>query len=427
MKIGIIGLGYVGLPLYMAFKEKGFDIIGYDYNNDKIKFLNQGIDPTNEIGNIRLQQIPNHKFTNDINELNVCTVFIVCVPTPIQDDKTPNLDSIMDATKNIGHILKKGDYVIYESTVYPGLTEELCVPILEHNSLLKYCKEFKVGYSPERINPGDKKHRLEDIIKVVSGCDKESLEFIVSLYGNIIKAGIYKAPSIIVAEAAKVIENTQRDLNIALMNELSMIFHTMGINTQEVLKAAETKWNFMPFKPGLVGGHCIGVDPYYLSYKALELHYQPKMILNSRLINDQMASYVVKHVIQSMIQRDISLNHATIGILGLTFKENVNDIRNTKVIDMYHELVSYGISIQVSDPIANYEEVLKTYNISLTDYHDIKACDVVIIAVAHDAFKSIPIESYQTMFKDSKYKPLIFDLKAILPKDVNKYFDIWQL
>lgn len=427
MKIGIIGLGYVGLPLYMAFKEQNMEVVGYDYNKEKISSLKQGMDHTHEIGHERLQSIKKHTFTHDSNILKTCNVYIICVPTPIHEDKTPNLSSIIEATKTVARNLKIDDYVIFESTVYPGLTEEICVPILEVDSRLEYCKDFKVGYSPERINPGDKNHRLEDITKVVSGCDEQSLQFIASLYGKIIKAGIYKAPSIKVAEAAKVIENTQRDLNIAFMNELSMIFHTMGINTQEVLKTAETKWNFMPFKPGLVGGHCIGVDPYYLSYKALELNYQPKMILNSRLVNDQMASYIVKHVIQSMIKRDISIKHAKIGILGLTFKENVNDIRNTKVIDIYNELISYGISVTVSDPIANQEEVFKSYGISLMDYHDIQACDIVIIAVAHKEFKAIPIESYLDMFKKNTVKPLIFDIKAILPKEAISYFDIWQL
>jgi UDP-N-acetyl-D-galactosamine dehydrogenase len=426
--ISIIGLGYVGLPLAVAFAEKGKKIIGFDLNCNKIDSYKKGIDLTKEVGNLRLSSIKNLKFTCEERELEKTNIFIIAVPTPIKADKTPDLEPIKKATKMVSKYLKKNDTVIYESTVYPGTTEEICVPILENHSGLKYIYDFKVGYSPERINPGDKKHRLENITKVVSGCDDESTKNISNLYNEIIKAGIYEAPSIKVAEAAKVIENTQRDLNIAFINELSLIFDKLQIDTNEVLKAAGTKWNFLNFKPGLVGGHCIGVDPYYLTYKANLIGYKPKIILAGRELNDGMAKIVARKMIKNLIKNNIKIKNSRVLIMGLTFKEDCPDLRNSKVIDIIEELKDYGVDVYVTDPIANYNESKKEYGIELVPINEVKDIDGLIIAVGHSSYKSLDPKDIQKLFLNNLNKYTIVDIKSILEqKKFDTKFDIWRL
>lgn len=421
-KIAIIGLGYVGLPLAVAFAKK-YPVIGFDINPTRVKELNDGFDRTREVGvkdllpllrtSVRatLESTGFHA-TGAITAISDCNVYIVTVPTPIDDFKRPVLDPLEKASETVGRILKPGDIVIYESTVYPGVTEECCVPVLEKQSGLTYNEDFFVGYSPERINPGDKEHTVTKILKVTSGSTPEAAEYIDQLYASVIEAGTYKAPSIKVAEAAKVIENTQRDINIAFVNELSMIFNRLGIDTHEVLAAAATKWNFLPFKPGLVGGHCIGVDPYYLAHKAQEVGYHPEIILAGRRLNDSMGRYVAGEVVKQMIKKGIPVNGGRALILGVTFKENCPDIRNTKVVDIYHELKSFGLEVDVYDPWADPEEVKEEYSISSLSELNKESYDAIILAVAHDQFGKLDLGTI------TNGKRVIFDVKAQLEPEL---------
>jgi UDP-N-acetyl-D-galactosamine dehydrogenase len=388
--IGIIGLGYVGLPLAAAFASK-YEVVGFDINIKRIKELNTGLDVTNELTSEQLGKVvgTSLKLTTVLEDVANCTTFIVTVPTPVTSNKTPDLTPVIKATESISSILKKGDTVVYESTVYPGVTEEVCVPILEEKTRLKFNVDFFVGYSPERINPGDKKHTITKITKVVSGSTPETLKKLSELYGSIIDAGIYEAPSIKTAEAAKVIENTQRDINIAFVNELSIIFSKMGIDTNEVLKAAGTKWNFLNFFPGLVGGHCIGVDPYYLAYKSEELGYTPEMILAGRKINDSMPIFIVSQIVKQLLKQNKSSQNAKALILGATFKENCPDLRNSKVVDVYQELNEFGFQVEVFDPEADAEVFIKEYGFEKLNKISKNQYDVVILAVSHDSFRSI--------------------------------------
>jgi UDP-N-acetyl-D-galactosamine dehydrogenase len=397
-KISVIGLGYVGMPLAISFAKKA-DVVGFDINKEKVEQYLKGIDVTNEVGNEALKETT-ALFTWEEKYLKEAKFHIVAVPTPINADKTPNLRPVIGASKTVGRNLTKGSIVVYESTVYPGVTEEICLPILEEESGLKCGVDFKVGYSPERINPGDKVHRLETIVKVVSGMDDESLEEIAKVYEMVIEAGVHRAESIKVAEAAKVIENSQRDINIAFMNELSIIFNKLGIDTKAVLEAAGTKWNFLKFTPGLVGGHCIGVDPYYLTYKAEQIGYHSQIILAGRKINDDMGKYVAENTVKKMIQADKQIKGAKVAILGITFKENCPDSRNTKVVDIIHELKEYGIEIQVVDPVADSKEVKEEYGIDLCNMEDIKDVDAVVVAVAHEEFKNIKLEDLKKLYKN---------------------------
>lgn len=383
--IAVVGLGYVGLPLACEF-GKHYSMIGFDIADAKIKLLQSGIDPTGELATEELSRAT-IRFTTDPKELSEASVIIVTVPTPIDSHNKPDLRPLDGASRLIGAHMKSGTVIIYESTVYPGVTEDFCVPILEAVSQLKYGRDFTVGYSPERMNPGDKNHTVAKIVKVVSGSTPETLKFVSSLYGRIIEAGIHEAPSIKVAEAAKVIENTQRDLNVALMNELSIIFNKMGINTLDVIEAASTKWNFIKLFPGLVGGHCIGVDPYYLTYKAEELGYHPEVILAGRRINDSMGKYIAEHTIKLMINANIPIKGAKVLVLGITFKENISDIRNSKVIDIIRELQGYGVDVIVSDPHAESAATFHEYQVQLTDLELIDRIDAAIIAVPHAKFK----------------------------------------
>ncbi|MDC0443017.1 Vi polysaccharide biosynthesis UDP-N-acetylglucosamine C-6 dehydrogenase TviB [Gammaproteobacteria bacterium] len=412
LKIAIIGLGYVGLPLAVEFGKK-FKVIGFDINNHRIESLNYGHDQTLEISKSELKKAKNLRFTSDKDLLAQSNIYIVTVPTPIDDFKRPNLDPLIKASRMIGKLLSKGDLVIYESTVYPGATEEDCVPVLEEISGLKFNKDFFVGYSPERINPGDKKHKLKDIQKVTSGSTDQAAIFVNKLYAEIITAGTYKAESIKVAEAAKVIENTQRDLNISLINELAIIFNAMNIDTESVLKAAGTKWNFLPFKPGLVGGHCIGVDPYYLTHKAQELGYHPEIILAGRRLNDGMSKFIVGEFIKKLANKCIKINKANILILGLAFKENCPDIRNTKIIDVVDELKSFNCNVEIYDPWVDSEEVMKSFDISPVQSLKKKSYDGVIIAVAHKEFLKMGINNIKSLCKPSN---VIYDLKHIFDK-----------
>jgi UDP-N-acetyl-D-galactosamine dehydrogenase len=412
LSIAIIGLGYVGLPLAVEFGKK-FSVIGFDINNQRINSLNQGCDETLEISKSELKSAKSLSFTSDKDSLAKSNIYIVTVPTPIDKFKRPNLDPLKKASSMIGKFLSKGDLVIYESTVYPGATEEDCVPILEETSNLEFNKDFFVGYSPERINPGDKNHKLKDIKKVTSGSTKQAAAFVNKLYEEIITAGTYKAESIKVAEAAKVIENTQRDLNISLINELAIIFNAMDIDTESVLKAASTKWNFLPFKPGLVGGHCIGVDPYYLTHKAQELGYHPEIILAGRRLNDGMSKFIVGEFVKTLAQKNIKINNANILVLGLAFKENCPDIRNTKVIDVVDELKSFNCNVDIYDPWVNSEEVMKSFKIKPVLSLKEKSYDGVIIAVAHKEFLKMGLKKIKTYCQSSH---IIYDLKHIFDK-----------
>jgi len=419
MRIAIIGLGYVGLPLAVEFAKK-YQVIGFDINKNRIEELNKCIDSTLEVNGKDLKSVLNNSqkklgliVTDDIEKLKSANFYIVTVPTPIDSNKKPDMKPLFMASKMVGSVLKKGDIVVYESTVYPGATEEECVPILEQKSGLKFNKDFFVGYSPERINPGDKERTVTKILKVTSGSTPEIADKIDDIYSSIITAGTHKAPSIKVAEAAKVIENAQRDINIAFVNELSKIFQLMDIDTQEVLEAAGTKWNFLPFKPGLVGGHCIGIDPYYLAQKAISLGYNPEIILSGRKLNDSMGAFVAVETIKMMIKKDISINDANILVLGIAFKENCPDIRNSRAIDIINELQSYNVNVDVFDPWATVSAVKHEYNIDLiSSLSDItKKYQGIIIAVAHDEFKKINLQTYL----DDKH--IIFDVKAMLPKE----------
>ena len=389
-KIAIIGLGYVGLPLAAAFASK-YEVVGFDISTKRIVELNSGLDATNELTTEQLNKVvgTSLKLTTILEDISNCTTFIVTVPTPVTSSKNPDLTPIVKATESLSTALKKGDTVVYESTVYPGVTEEVCVPILEEKTGLKFNTDFFVGYSPERINPGDKKHTITKITKVVSGSTPQTLKDLSALYGSIIEAGIYEAPTIKTAEAAKVIENTQRDINIAFVNELSIIFSKMGIDTNEVLKAAGTKWNFLNFFPGLVGGHCIGVDPYYLAYKSEQLGYTPEMILAGRKINDSMPTFIVSQIVKQLLKQNKNSQNAKALILGATFKENCPDLRNSKVVDVYQELNEFGFQVDVFDLEADAEVFLKEYGFDKLKEISNNEYDVVILAVAHDSFKTI--------------------------------------
>lgn len=412
-KLALVGLGYVGMPIAVAFSKK-VKVIGFDLNSKKIALYKSGIDPTNEVGNEAISACT-VDFTDDPKRLQEAKFIIVAVPTPVNDDHTPDLTPVEGASRIIGRNLQKGSIVVYESTVYPGVTEDICVPILEQESGLKCGVDFKVGYSPERINPGDKVHRLETITKIVSGMDEETLEEVAKVYELVVEAGVHRAESIKVAEAAKVIENSQRDINIAFMNELSIIFNKMGIDTQSVLKAAGTKWNFLKFFPGLVGGHCIGVDPYYLTYKAEQLGYHSQIILSGRRINDDMGKYVAESVVKNLIRADVTIKQAKVAILGFTFKENCPDTRNTKIIDIYNELKEYGITAQIADPTADADEARHLYGVEFVDMQDIRDCDAVILAVAHEAFRDLTQKDFEKLFKagDNSTKVLA-DIKGLL-------------
>ena len=393
--ISIIGLGYVGLPLAVAFSKK-HKVVGYDINKNRINELKIGKDKTNELSQAQLKEASESLFfTSKIKDLIDCSIYIVTVPTPVNNDKKPDLTPLIKATRELSEVLKTGDTVIYESTVYPGVTEDICVPILEKFSKLTFNKDFFVGYSPERINPGDKDHTIDKIIKVVSGSNKETLKKLSNLYGSIIKAGIYEAPSIKIAEAAKVIENSQRDINIAFVNELAIIFNKIGIDTKEALKAAGTKWNFLNFYPGLVGGHCIGVDPYYLAFKSEELGYTPEVILAGRRINDSMPAFIVSQIIKQLLKKGKSINKCSALILGATFKENCPDFRNSKVINIYNELIDFGLNVVVLDPHVNPPDFQKEYSFSIKEkLIETDRYDLIIVAVAHNDFKKINPKKY---------------------------------
>ena len=427
-KISLIGLGYVGMPIAVAFAKKA-KVIGFDLNKEKIRLYQSGIDPTNEVGNDVIASTTVN-FTDDESMLKEAKFHIVAVPTPVNADHTPDLSPVEGASRILGRNLTKGSIVVYESTVYPGVTEDICVPILEKESGLKCGIDFKVGYSPERINPGDKIHRLETITKIVSGMDIETLEEIAGVYEMVVEAGVYKAESIKVAEAAKVIENSQRDINIAFMNELSIIFNRIGIDTKAVLDAAGTKWNFLKYTPGLVGGHCIGVDPYYLTYKAEQLGYHSQIILSGRRINDDMGKYVAENVVKNLIKSDITVKNARVAVLGFTFKENCPDTRNTKVIDVINELKEYGIQPIISDPAADREEAMRLYKVEFTEVEKIREMDAVILAVSHKEFAKISMRQLDAMFKKGKNrKKVIVDVKGVLDKDeyVSAGYNYWRL
>tara|TARA_B100001741_G_scaffold284155_1_gene259564 strand:- start:599 stop:1888 length:1290 start_codon:yes stop_codon:yes gene_type:complete len=418
-KIAIIGLGYVGLPLAIEFGKK-YDVIGFDINKERIKDLLKGKDKTNEANLKEMSYVTNHKknekdkgltFTSNDKDLIDCNIYIVTVPTPINQFKSPNLTPLLKASKMIGKMLKKGDIVIYESTVYPGCTEDDCVPVLEKYSGLKFNLDFYCGYSPERINPGDKINTLTKIIKVTSGSTNQVADFIDVLYSSIIDAGTHKAPSIKVAEASKAIENAQRDVNISFINELTLIFDLLGIDTNDVIDAASTKWNFLKFKPGLVGGHCIGVDPYYLVHKAESLGYNPEVILSGRRVNDYMGMFIANKLIKLMIKRGITLKGAKVLLLGITFKENCPDYRNSKVIDIYSELNRFGLNVQVYDPLANKKELFNEYSIKLN--YSLQKYEAIILAVAHKEFLSL---DYKSLKNNSK--SIIFDIKAFLNREI---------
>ena len=412
-KISLVGLGYVGMPIAVAFAKK-VNVVVYDLNAKKIELYKSGNDPTNEVGN---EAIKNAKveFTSDETKLREAKFHIVAVPTPVNDDHTPDLSPVEGASTILGRNLTKGSIVVFESTVYPGVTEDVCVPILEKESGLKCGVDFKIGYSPERINPGDKVHRLETIKKIVSGMDAETLDEIAHVYELVVDAGVHRAESIKVAEAAKVIENSQRDINIAFMNELSIIFNKMGIDTKSVLEAAGTKWNFLKFQPGLVGGHCIGVDPYYLTYKAEQLGYHSQIILSGRRINDDMGKYCAENLVKQLIKADKPVKNAKVAILGFTFKENCPDTRNTKIIDIYNELKEYGISAVIADPAADAAEAKRLYGIEFVDMNEISNMDAVILAVAHEQFKALKTEQINALYS-SDAKKVLLDLKGLLDR-----------
>lgn len=426
-KLSLVGLGYVGMPIAVAFARK-ISVVGFDLNEKKIELYKSGVDPTNEVGD---EVIKNTKvaFTADPSKLREAKFHIVAVPTPVNDDHTPDLTPVEGASRILGQNLTKGSVVVFESTVYPGVTEDICVPILEKESGLKCGVDFKIGYSPERINPGDKVHRLETITKIVSGMDAETLDTIAKVYELVVEVGVYRAESIKVAEAAKVIENSQRDINIAFMNELSIIFHKMGIDTKAVLEAAGTKWNFLKFMPGLVGGHCIGVDPYYLTYKAEELGYHSQIILSGRRINDDMGRYVAESLVKDLIKADIPVKHAKVAILGFTFKENCPDTRNTKVIDIYKELGEYGIAPIVVDPAADAEEAKRLYGIDFQTMDDVKNVDAVIIAVAHDRFLSLSKDDINSFYNPKHKQKVLMDIKGLLNKEeyMTEDYLYWRL
>lgn len=424
-KLSVIGLGYVGMPIAVAFAKK-INVIGFDINEAKIELYKAGVDPTGEVGNEEMKA-SSVEFTSAESKLQEARFHIVAVPTPVNADHTPDLKPVKNASRILGRNLTKGSIVVYESTVYPGVTEEICVPILEETSGLKCGRDFKVGYSPERINPGDKTHRLETITKIVSAMDEESLDEVANVYELVVDAGVHRTRSIKVAEAAKVIENSQRDINIAFMNELSIIFNKMGIDTKSVLEAAGTKWNFMKFYPGLVGGHCIGVDPYYLTYKAEELGYHSQIILAGRRINDDMGRYVAENVVKKLIASDKAVNHAKVAILGFTFKENCPDTRNTKVIDIVNELREYGIVTVIADPQADATEAKRLYGIEFLDMTCIENVDAVVLTVAHEEFRLLTMNQLDALYGDGK--KVLIDVKGIMDRREyeNAGYCYWRL
>ncbi len=424
-KLSLVGLGYVGMPIAVAFAKK-IDVIGFDLNAKKIELYKNGIDPTHEVGDDAIKNTT-VEFTSDETKLKEAKFHIVAVPTPVNDDHTPDLSPVEGASTILGRNLTKGSVVVFESTVYPGVTEDVCVPILERESGLKCGVDFKIGYSPERINPGDKVHRLNTITKIVSGMDEETLDCVAKVYELVVDAGVHRAESIKVAEAAKVIENSQRDINIAFMNELSIIFNKMGIDTKSVLEAAGTKWNFLKFYPGLVGGHCIGVDPYYLTYKAEMLGYHSQIILSGRRINDDMGKYCAENCVKNLIAADKSVKNAKVAILGFTFKENCPDTRNTKVIDIVKELKEYGIDPLISDPEADADEAERLYGVHFVDMQDIKDMDAVILAVSHTEFSKLSIDEIDKLFGEGK--KVLLDLKGLLNrKEYEKAgYSYWRL
>lgn len=419
-KVAVIGLGYVGLPIALAFAKK-VSVIGFDINEERVKMMQQGIDPSNELSKAEFEGT-DITFTTSIDALREARFFIVAVPTPIDEHNLPDLKPLLGASRSVGKALKKGDYVVYESTVYPGCTEEDCIPVLEEVSGLKFRQDFKVGYSPERINPGDREHTITKILKVVSGCDEESLEVISNVYKIIVEPGVHKASSIKVAEAAKIIENTQRDVNIALMNELSIIFGRMGINTYEVLEAAGTKWNFLKFSPGLVGGHCIGVDPYYLTYKAESLGYHARIINSGRYVNDSMGFYIAKNTVKKIIAAKKNLMESRVLVMGATFKENVTDIRNSKVSDIVKELKSYSVNVEVVDPHADSEELKHEYGFGLAAKIG-KGYDAVIVAVNHKEYLGLDENYFRSILSEGG---VLVDVKGIYRKKI-KSLTYWSL
>lgn len=424
--LSLVGLGYVGMPIAVEFAKRGVKVIGFDLNSEKIRIYKSGVDPTKEVGDEVIKNTT-VKFTSKAEDLKRAKFHIVAVPTPVNDDHTPDLSPVEGASRILGRNLTKNSVVVFESTVYPGVTEDVCIPILEKESGLKCGIDFKVGYSPERINPGDKVHRLSTIKKIVSGMDEETLDTVAKVYEIVVDAGVYRAESIKIAEAAKVIENSQRDINIAFMNELSIIFNKMGIDTKSVLEAAGTKWNFLKFYPGLVGGHCIGVDPYYLTYKAEELGYHSQIILSGRRINDDMGKYVAENVVKNLIAADKAVKGAKIAIIGFTFKENCPDTRNTKVIDIVNELQEYGIEPTIADPTADAAEAKKLYGVEFADIEEIKAMDAVILAVAHAEFASFTVEQMSKFFGNGK--KVLLDLKGLLNRKEYEQagYSYWRL
>lgn len=426
-KLAVVGLGYVGLPLAVAFSEEGIDVVGYNRSQERVDLYKSGVDPTHEIGDERIKSCT-VDFTAEQERLKECKFIIVAVPTPVDEGHVPDLSPVTSSTAVIGKNLTRGSIIVYESTVYPGVTEEICVPILEKESGMKCGVDFFVGYSPERINPGDKVHTLRTIQKIVSGMDEYTLEEVAKVYEIVINAGVYKASCIKVAEAAKVIENSQRDINIAFINELSKIFDRLGIDTNEVMDAACTKWNFLRYNPGLVGGHCIGVDPYYLTYRAEQVGYTSQVILAARHVNDSMGRYVAQGAIKQMVKAGLCVKDAKVAILGFTFKENCPDTRNTRVIDIVKEFEEYGIEPIVVDPWADKPDVYKEYGITLADEADVKNMDVVIVAVSHAVYRSITKEAVDSMFVKSDKRVLI-DVKGILDKkeyEADGYY-YWRL
>ena len=419
--ISVIGLGYVGLPLALAFAAR-FRVIGFDINADRVEMMKQGEDPSEELESSAFKG-KDIRFTTDADALKEAHFHVVAVPTPVDEHKVPNLRPMLNASRVVGRALKKGDYVIYESTVYPGCTEEDCLPILEEESGLKLGRDFKLGYSPERINPGDKERTIEKILKIVSGCDAEALEEIAQTYSSIIEAGIYRAPSIRVAEAAKVIENAQRDLNISFVNELAIIFDRLGIDTQEVIDAAATKWNFLKFTPGLVGGHCIGVDPYYLTHKAKQMGYDPQVILSGRRINDGMPGFIAKRLVQMLIQKGKNPSHTKVLVMGITFKENVADIRNSKVADLAKELMQYSINVHITDPYASPNEVAKEYNLTIVDNIS-DDYDAVVVAVNHNEYKKLGLDYFRSITNGD---PILMDIKGLYDRPGDDSITYWRL
>ena len=419
-KLAVIGLGYVGLPIALEFAKK-IKVIGFDIKEDRVEMMKNKIDPSRELNSEDFDSC-DITFTSNVEDLKEAKFYIVAVPTPIDDHNLPDMGPVLAASKTVGKVLKEGDYVVYESTVYPGATEEDCVPVLESESGLKYIEQFKVGFSPERINPGDKVHTLTTIVKVTSGCDEESAENIAKVYELVIKAGVHRASSIKVAEASKIIENTQRDINIAFMNELSIIFNRMNINTFEVLEAAGTKWNFLKFFPGLVGGHCIGVDPYYLTHKAKQLGYHAQMINAGRFINDSMGGYIAKQIVKKLVKAGKHIQNSKVLIMGITFKEDVSDIRNSKVVDVYRELLSYGVSVDVVDPYADPHEVKEEYQFELAT-RQANDYDVIIAAVSHDKYKDLNEDYFKSVTSENA---LFVDVKGIY-RNAIKELDYWSL